>query len=174
MGGRRSVAGSIDRPIAGRPLTRRSLLFGSAAALALAGCRRRREPTPTPPPFIGADVAAHAIGQEVRVRMRIECTEVDPIRDAVYLKPNCYYEGFFFRLVIPPEQRDEFAEAVRGAPAVQLVDRVVDVTGVVQKHGVWSEIVLQAPGQLRIASGWTTGYVPTPVPTLPTTPAPQG
>lgn len=149
-----------------RPRLTRRRLLGLVAALPLAGCGgARTTPTPTPPPFIGPDVAALRVGQDVRVRMQIACADFGNATTPSYLRPTCFYDGFFFRLVIPPDKRDVFVKAVGGPPEVQLVDRIVDASGAVQKNGSWSEIVLQRTDQLKVATGLTPPRVPTRVPT---------
>lgn len=156
-----------DQPwIVGR-LGRRAVL-AALAAPALAGCgAARRGPTaaPTPSTIIGPDAAALRIGEDVRVRMRIECTYAGLAGRPIELRPSCFYEGYYFRLIIPPSREQLFIDAVRGAPAELLADKVVDAIGVVQKNGIWSEIVLESPSQLKIATGWAA-RVPTPLPTV--------
>jgi hypothetical protein len=146
-------------------LTRRRLI-GLIAALPLAGCAGARPvPTATPPPIIGPDVAALRVGQDVRVRMQVACADFGGATTPTYLRPTCYFDGFYFRLAIPPEKRELFTKTVGGPPEVQLVDKVVDARGAVQKNGTWSEIVLQAPDQVKVATGWSPPKVPTRVPT---------
>jgi hypothetical protein len=146
--------------------SRRTLLFGGAA-IALVGCQRPTvTPTATPSPFVGPDLASRLVGQDVRVRMRVECAEFGARGQPTYLKPSCYFDGYYFRLSIPFEKRELFTRAVSGAPEVQLVDRVVDARGVVRTNGQWSEIVLDATDQLKIATGWRPPPVPTKVPGL--------
>lgn len=148
-------------------LSRRSALLGLFGAGGLLGtaCRPARRPTATPTasPFVGPDLAAKLIGQDVWVRMKVECADF-PVRGGpTYLRPSCYYEGYFFRLVIPWEMREAFVRAVNGAPEERLVERVVDARGVVRASGMWSEIVMESTDQLRIATGWRPPAVPTPV-----------
>ena len=151
-------------------LTRRAALLGlaglgGAALTACAGAPRRATPSPTPNPYVGPDVAAQLVGQDVRVRMKVECAEF-PVRGGpTFLKPSCFFEGYFFRLVIPWEKREVFVRAVGGAPEERLVERVVDARGVVRASGQWSEIVVESTDQLRVATGWRPPAVPTPVPT---------
>lgn len=115
-------------------------------------------------PYVGPDVAALRVGQELRVRMLVACSDFPELGGPTYLRPTCYYEGYWFRLVIPFGRRAQFALAVGGPPEVQLVDRVVDAWGAVVRNGMWSEIVLDGVDQLRIASGWSPPKVPTRVP----------
>jgi hypothetical protein len=144
-------------------LTRRRLL--GLAALPLVGCRARPTPTPTALPFVGPDVAAVRVGQDVRVRMQVACADFGGPTGPTYLRPTCYFEGFYFRLVIPADKREPFAKAVGGPPEVQLIDKVIDASGAVQRNGSWSEIVLVNTTQLRVATGWSPPKVPTRVPT---------
>lgn len=145
-------------------LSRRAL-FGGLATAALAACQRpRTTPTPTPSPFIGPDLASRLIGQDVRVRMRVECAEFGVREQPTFLKPSCYYDGYYFRLAIPSDKRETFARAVGGPPEVQLIDRVIDARGVVRANGVWSEIVIDTTDQLKVATGWRPPPVPTRVP----------
>ena len=152
-----------------RSLSRRAVV-GALAGLALSACgaaRPRVTATATPNPYVGPDVAAQQIGQDVRVRMKIECAEF-PVRGGpTFLRPSCFFEGYLFRLVIPWEKREEFVKAVGGAPEERLVERVVDARGVVRATGQWSEIVVESTDQLRVATGWRPPAVPTPVPTRP-------
>ncbi len=136
-------------------------------ALSLGACDavRRTPATPTPIPFVGPDIAAQNIGQEVRVRMRIECADAPIAGRPTYLRATCYYEGFFFRLVIPSEKLPDFIRAVNGQPEQRMVDRVVDVRGVVQRNGQWSEIVLDSTDQVKISATWSNPRVPTRIPT---------
>ena len=147
-------------------LSRRAALLG-LAGLSLTACgyaRRRETPTPTPNPLIGPDLAAKLVGQEVRVRMKVECADFPARGGPTFLRPNCFFEGYFFRLVIPWERREEFVRAVGGAPEERLVERVVDARGVVRASGQWSEIVVESSDHLRVASGWRPPAVPTPIP----------
>jgi hypothetical protein len=148
-----------------RPKLTRRRLLGLAAALPIAGCGARATPTPTPPPIVGADVAALRVGQDVRVRMQVACADFGGASTPTYLRPTCYYDGFYFRLTIPPANRELFEKAAGGPPEVQLVDRIVDASGTVQKNGNWSEIVLLKPDQIKVATGLTPPRVPTRVPT---------
>ena len=143
------------------------LVIAIAMVLTLSACDsvRRTPATPTPLPFVGPDIAAQNIGQEVRVRMRIECADAPVGGKPTYLRSTCYYEGFFFRLVIPPEKLPEFEQAVNGKPEQRMVDRVVDVRGVVQRNGQWSEIVLDSTEQVKISATWSNPRVPTRIPT---------
>jgi hypothetical protein len=158
----------------GPELTRRRLL--ALLGLALTGCTpARAQPTATPPPFVGPDVAAIEIGQDVRVRMQVQCADFGGPRTPTYLRPTCYYEGFFFRLVIPADRRDQFQKAVGGPPEIALVEKIVDARGPVQKNGSWSEIVLLGTDQLKVATGWSVPKVPTRVPTpIPPSPTERG
>jgi hypothetical protein len=146
-------------------LSRRALVGGLGVAL-LTACQRRprQTPTPTPSPYIGPDLAAQLVGQDVRVRMRVECADFGARGRPTYLRPTCFYDGYFFRLVIPWDRRDLFVHAVRGAPEVQFIDRIVDAHGVVRSDGMWSEIVMETTDQLRIATGWRPPPVPTRMP----------
>ena len=148
-------------------VTRRAALLGlvglGGATLACGAARPRATPSPTPNPYVGPDVAAQLVGQDVRVRMKVECAEF-PVRGGpTFLKSSCFFEGYFFRLVIPWEKREEFVRAVGGAPEERLVERVVDARGVVRASGQWSEIVVESTDQLRIATGWRPPAVPTRV-----------
>lgn len=154
-------------------LTRRRLLGLAGPPLVAACAGARTTPTPTPLPLVGPDVAAVRIGQDVRVRMQVACADFGSATRPTYLRPTCFYDGFYFRLVIPPDRRELFAKAVGGPPEVQLVDRVVDARGAVQKNGAWSEIVLQSTDQLKVATGWSPPRVPTRVPSPPTAPSPS-
>lgn len=152
------------------PVPRRvALLWLATVGAAAAACRPAPRPTntPTPSPYIGPDLAAQLVGQDVRVRMKVECADFPYRGGPTYLRPTCFYEGYFFRLVIPWENRDAFVKAVGGPPEAQLVDRVVDARGVVRASGQWSEILVTATDQLRIATGFRPPPVPTPLPTLP-------
>jgi hypothetical protein len=144
-------------------LTRRRLL--GLAALPLVGCGVKRPPaTPTPVPYVGPDVAAVRVGQELRVRMTVACADFGELGGPTYLRPTCYFEGYYFRLVIPADKREPFTIALGGPPEVELVDRVVDARGAVQRNGNWSEIILQNVDQMKVATGWSPPKVPTRVP----------
>ena len=147
-------------------LTRRAALLGLAgAALTACGAARPRvTASPTPNPYVGPDVAAQLVGQDVRVRMKVECADFPARGGPTFLRPSCFFEGYFFRLVIPWEKREDFVRAVGGAPEERLVERVVDARGIVRATGQWSEIVVESTDQLRIATGWRPPAVPTPVP----------
>jgi hypothetical protein len=147
-------------------LSRRAFLAAALPLLVACGAGTRR-PTPASqgPPIIGPDVAALRVGQEVRVRMIVECVDVGNRVQPTCLRPDCYYEGFLFRICVPSELIAQFEAAALGPIEERLLLRLVDVTGVVQKNGQWSEIVLSAPSQLRVASGLTPPIEPTRVPT---------
>jgi hypothetical protein len=154
-------------------LTRRATLLGlvGLGGAALTGCgyaRRRPTPSPTANPYVGPDLASQLIGQDVRVRMKVECADFPARGGPTFLRPSCFFEGYFFRLVIPWEKREEFVRAVGGAPEERLVERVVDARGIVRASGQWSEIVIESTEQLRIATGWRPPAVPTQVPIAPT------
>lgn len=100
----------------------------------------------------------------MQVRMKVECADFATRASPTYLRPSCYYEGYFFRLVIPNDKREAFVEAAGGPPELRLVDRVVDAHGVVRANGSWSEIVIESTDQLRIATGWRPPPVPTRMP----------
>jgi hypothetical protein len=156
--------------VADRRPSRRAALLGLAGlAGGLIGCDRtprpRVPPTATPSPYIGPDLASQLVGQDTRVRMKVVCADFPARGGPTYLRPTCFYEGYFFRLVIPWEQREIFFQAVGGPPELQLVDRVIDARGVVQANGNWSEIVIQSTDQLKIATGWRPPPVPTALPT---------
>jgi hypothetical protein len=140
------------------------LALAGAALTACGAARPRVPPSPTPNPYVGPDVAAQLVGQDVRVRMKVECADFPARGGPTFLRPSCFFEGYFFRLVIPWEKREDFVRAVGGAPEERLVERVVDVRGVVRATGQWSEIVVESTDQLRIATGWRPPAVPTPVP----------
>jgi hypothetical protein len=146
-------------------LSRRTFL--AAALPALMACRGGARPTPVPetPLIVGPDVAALRIGQEVRVRMMVECVDIGNRTQPTCLRPDCFYQGYLFRICIPPELIQTFEDAARGPLEERLLLRLIDVNGVVQKNGQWSEIVLTAQNQLRVASGLTPPQEPTRVPT---------
>ena len=148
-----------------RRLSRRAIF--AAAVPVLVACRPGARPTPIPqtPLVVGPDVAALRIGQEVRVRMMVECVDVGNRAQPTCLRPDCYYQGYLFRICIPPELIGTFEEAARGPLAERLLQRLIDVNGVVQKNGQWSEIVLAEQNQLRVATGLTPPQEPTRVPT---------
>jgi hypothetical protein len=142
-------------------------------ALATTACQTvtSQRGTPTATILVGPDVAALRVGQDVRVRMRVECTDGGSSTRATYLRPSCYFEGYNFRLVIPAERRPLFVESLRGNPESLLVDRMVDAQGIVQRNGPWSEIVLESANQLRLAAGLIMPLrVPTRVPTVEAVP----
>jgi hypothetical protein len=147
-------------------LPRRAALLG-LCGVALTACgvaRRRATPSPTPNPYVGPDVASQLVGQDVRVRMKVECADFPARGGPTFLRPSCFFEGYFFRLVIPWEKREDFIRAVGGAPEERLVERVVDARGIVRASGQWSEIVVESTDQLRISTGWRPPPVPTKVP----------
>jgi hypothetical protein len=129
---------------------------------------------PNTPLVVGPDVAALRVGQEVRVRMLVECVDIGTRAQPTCLRPDCYYKGYLFRVCVPPDLIDQFEGAARGPLEERLLERLIDVTGVVQKNGQWSEIVLTAPNQLRVATGLTPPQEPTRVPTPPPAPSPSG
>ena len=108
------------------------------------------------------------------MRMKVECADFPARGGPTFLRPSCFFEGYFFRLVIPWERREAFVRAVGGAPEERLVERVVDARGVVRASGQWSEIVIESTDQLRIATGWRPPAVPTQLPAPARAPSPVG
>ncbi len=122
--------------------------------------------TPTPQPYVGPDFAATLVGQPVIVRMHVECIDFARSGDPIYIRPDCFYEGFYFRVVVEPELRADLVSRLGGDVDVVLIDRVIDVTGTVTRSGEWSEIVIDDPSQIRIATAWRPPQEPTRLPTI--------
>jgi len=125
-----------------------------------------RQPTATPS-FVGPDVAAQRVGQEVRVRMRVQCVDVGNRVEPTCLRPTCFYEGFMFRVCISSELTDQIEKELRGPIEIRMLERIVDVLGVVRMNGRWAEIVVTSTDQLKIATGLRPPVEPTRVPTKP-------
>jgi hypothetical protein len=146
----------------------RRAALGLLIAPALIACGGPREATRTPAPaFVGPDVAAQRLGQQVRVRMRVQCVDVGSRVAPTCVRPTCYYEGFLFRVCIPPQLTDQFEQELRGPIGERMLERVVDAVGVVQQNGQWAEIVVTSTEQLKIASGLRPPLEPTRVPARP-------
>ncbi|MBM4416962.1 MAG: hypothetical protein FJ033_01390 [Chloroflexi bacterium] len=122
--------------------------------------------TPTPQPHVGPDFAATQVGQPVIVRMHVECVDFGRAGDPIYIRPGCFYEGFYFRVVVMPDLRPDLVGRLGGDVDVMLIDKVIDVTGTVTRSGEWSEIVIENPTQIRIATGWRPPQEPTRLPTI--------
>jgi hypothetical protein len=137
------------------------LLIGPAVVACGGG---RRQPTATPS-FVGPDVAAQRVGQEMRVRMRVQCVDVGNRVEPTCLRPTCFYEGFMFRICVPPELTDQFEKDLRGPIEIRMLERIVDAVGVVRTNGQWAEIVVTNADQLKIATGLQPPVEPTRVPT---------
>jgi hypothetical protein len=99
--------------------------------------------------------------------MRVECVDVGNRAEPTCVRPNCYYQGFLFRVCIPPELTDRFETELRGPIGARLVERVVDAEGVVRLNGQWAEIVVANTDQLKVATGLRPPVEPTRVPTGP-------
>ena len=140
----------------------RAILLG-AFLLGVVGCTGRPAATATPPPPIGPDVAALQVGQHVRVRMQVECAEPGVRDQPTYLKPDCYFQGHNFRVGLKPGVAEQLERTWRTPPEIYLIGRLVDAQGVVQRNGPWSEILIEAPDQIRLATGFTPPKEPTRV-----------
>jgi hypothetical protein len=140
-------------------VTRRAAL-ALLAGPALVVCGGRPEPTATPS-FVGPDVAARRLGEEVRVRMRVACVDVGNRSEPTCVRPTCYYEGFMFRVCVPPELTEQLERELRGPIELRMLERVVDAVGVVRMNGQWSEIAVTSTDQLKIATGLRPPLEPT-------------
>lgn len=100
------------------------------------------------------------------MRLTVACIDTDRAGNTAYLRPNCYYEGFFFRVAILPEIHDILVARLGGDFDVVLSDEIIDVRGTVVRNGHWSEIVVSDADQLRFATAWRTPMVPTRIPTI--------
>lgn len=98
--------------------------------------------------------------------MTIECIDTDRAGNSAYLRPTCYYEGFFFRVAIVADVHDDLVARLGGDFDIVLIDRIVDVRGTVVQNGHWSEIIVSESDQLRFATAWRTPVVPTRIPTI--------